>query len=154
MLFTTSWDDGYALDLRIAELLERHGLAGTFYACPTPQHGEGMLAEKDIRALAVRHEIGAHTLTHPHLTKLATHEADREIRESKEWAERVTGKPCTLFCYPYGDRNDEVQTLVRNAGFAGARTTEDLRFDASDPFALPVTLQVTPFPYRRRFSPA
>ncbi|MFA6039786.1 MAG: polysaccharide deacetylase family protein [Candidatus Peribacteraceae bacterium] len=154
MLFTTSWDDGYALDLRLAELLERHGCTGTFYVSPQPQHKEQMLTEEEIRTLAARHEVGAHTLTHPKLTQLISDEARREISGSKEWVERVSGKPCTMFCYPYGDANEDVQTLVREAGFAGARATDDLRFSADDPFALPVTLQVMPFPWRRRFRPA
>jgi hypothetical protein len=28
---TASWDDGHPLDFRIADMLERYGLTGTFY---------------------------------------------------------------------------------------------------------------------------
>ncbi len=28
---TTSWDDGHPLDFRVAELLSKYGLRGTFY---------------------------------------------------------------------------------------------------------------------------
>ncbi|MEK7218676.1 MAG: polysaccharide deacetylase family protein [Patescibacteria group bacterium] len=153
MFFQTSWDDGCALDLRIAGLLERYGLSGTFYVCPREQHGASLLEERDIRSLAERHAIGAHTLTHPRLTRIPLADAEREIRGSKAWVERVTGKPCTSFCYPYGDVNAEVRGLVERAGFAGARTTEDFRFTSKDPFLQPVTLQVSPFPWRKRFHP-
>jgi hypothetical protein len=34
---TTSWDDGHPSDLRVAELLIKHGLRGTFYVPMTAQ---------------------------------------------------------------------------------------------------------------------
>ena len=30
-LVTTSWDDGHPLDIRLAEMLARYGVLGTFY---------------------------------------------------------------------------------------------------------------------------
>lgn len=154
MLFTTSWDDGYALDLRIAKLLEEHGLFGTFYVCPLSQHERNMLTPEALRSLAERQEIGAHTLLHSDLTKSQPEVMTREIHGSKEWVETQIGKPCVMFCYPKGAQNATVREAVRNAGFRGARTTEDLQFSATDPYALPVTLQITPFPWRRKYSPA
>lgn len=153
MLFTTSWDDGYALDQQVDILLGGARCTGTFYVCPQAQHGVPMLREDGIRDLGDRCEIGAHTLTHPRLTRLDPARAREEIRGSKAWVEGVTGKPCRMFCYPYGDVNTTVRALVAEGGFLSARTTERLRFDASDPFTLPITLQVSPFPWRRRFRP-
>ena len=34
---TTSWDDGHPLDLRVAELLAKYGLQGTFYVPMTAE---------------------------------------------------------------------------------------------------------------------
>ncbi len=59
-----------------------------------------------------------------------------------------------MFCYPYGDLNADVRELVGEAGFRGARTTERLRFRSDDPLRLPMTLQVSPFPWRKSFRPA
>lgn len=155
MKFTTSWDDGYALDMHVAEMLERHGMTGTFYACPHMQDGQTMLRTEEIRILAGRHEVGAHTIHHPHLTTVSHETAKREIQESKEWVESVTGKPCALFCYPYGDANGAVRDLVAQAGFRGARTTTKFAFQGSDPFLLPTSVVLNPFPFRpvanRRF---
>lgn len=153
MLFTTSWDDGYALDLRVSELLSKYGSTGTFYVCPNAQHGENMLTEAQVKTLSMTHEIGAHTLTHPKLTKISATEALEELSGSKQWVERVTGKPCTQFCYPYGDENGEVRALVKEAGFARARTTERLGFRSTDPYRMPITVQLLPFPWRRSFKP-
>lgn len=32
LIITTSWDDGHPLDLKIAELLDKYGINGTFYS--------------------------------------------------------------------------------------------------------------------------
>jgi hypothetical protein len=150
MKFTTSWDDGYTLDLRIADLLERFSLQGTFYVSPQVQLGQQMLSHQELLSLASRFEIGAHTLSHPRLSRLTQEEARREIAGSKKWIEEETGKPCTMFCYPKGDEAPWVRTLVREAGFQGARTVVPLQFSATDPFGLPTTLHVYPFPWRRK----
>lgn len=152
MLFTTSWDDGYTLDLRIADLLDRYNLTGTFYVCPKKQHGCEMLSEEEVRSIANCHEIGAHTLRHPRLTMLSDIEAKTEVEDSKAWVERIVQKPCTMFCYPYGVYDDRIKNIVASAGFNGARTTEHMHFGGSDPFAMPTTLQVCPFPKRKVWS--
>jgi len=148
MKFTTSWDDGYRDDLRLATLLEKYGMTGTFYVCPVPQHKQTMLTKDEIKSLSDRHEIGAHSITHPKLSKISSEQARKEIRDSKMWIEQVTGKPCVMFCYPYGDENESVRALVREAGLRGARSTETYAFDGNDPFALPGTLHAYPFPFR------
>ncbi len=153
MQFLTSWDDGYLLDLRIADLLDRYGVKGTFYVCPAAQHTAEMLSKDQIKELSSRHAIGAHSMTHPKLTQISANDASREISESKKWMEDVTGKPCTTFCYPYGAVNDVVKQCVKRAGFTDARTTSDLAFSATDPFLQPITLQIAPFPMRMRFHP-
>ncbi len=154
MIFTSSWDDGYALDLTVAALLKENGLTGTFYVCPAPQHGRAMLMEGQIRTLSETFEIGAHTLSHSRLSALMFGEAQREIEGSKAWVEQITGKPCAMFCYPKGDFGVGAKTLVKQAGFRGARTTEQWRCSFKDPLALPVSLQVMPFPFRKSFWPA
>jgi len=153
MIFTTSWDDGYEADLRVAQLLSKYGCAGTFYVCPVQQHGRPMLTEDDIRTLSRTMEIGGHSLTHRKLSKLSKEDAIREIRGSKEWVEGVTGKACDMFCYPKGDYSDETAEIVREAGFAGARTVDVFSWDESDPYRAPTTLHIYPFPVHRAFRP-
>lgn len=149
MLFTTSWDDGHRLDGRLAELLARYGATGTFYLCPGTAD---RLTDDAIRALARTHEVGAHTMTHPRLTRIPAATARREIIDAKRWVESVTGSPCRMFCYPYGDENLAVRGFVRDAGFIGARTVTQLQSTITDPFGMPTTLQIYPFPWRRRWT--
>lgn len=154
MLFTTSWDDGHPDDFRVADALEQRGMTGTFYVCRDGQAG-ARLSDDQIRELAKRHEVGAHTLTHPRLPLLSHDQCVDEIVGSKQWIEQITGRPCTLFAYPYGSVSPVARDVVRSAGFAGARTTQDLSWDRHDHFLLPTTLQVHHFPFRpvwnRRF---
>ena len=154
MKFTTSWDDGYALDLRLADLLRKYGITGTFYPCPAPQLGQKMISESEIRSLAVDFEIGAHSLTHPRLSTKSPDQIRNELTGSKKWIEDITGKPCTMFCYPKGDVNAAVRDLTAQAGFKGARTVEMLRFSCTDGFLMPTSLHVYPFPLRRRWTRA
>lgn len=144
---TTSWDDGHVLDLRVADLLDRYDCKGTFYIAR--EYVQPRLSDSQLRDLAQRHEIGAHTLTHPLLTQIAPERAREEIIGSKHWLEDVLGKPVTSFCYPRGDHNTAVQAMVREAGYTLARTVEAYVIQpADDPFAVATTMQVYPFPRR------
>jgi peptidoglycan/xylan/chitin deacetylase (PgdA/CDA1 family) len=88
--------------------------------------------------LSLGFEIGAHTLTHPWLTTIPIPEAKNEIADSKKKLEDLFGVLIKHFCYPYGDFNDAVVDLVRQAGFETACTVEeDTVRHRVDPFRLP-----------------
>jgi peptidoglycan/xylan/chitin deacetylase (PgdA/CDA1 family) len=73
--------------------------------------------------LAAGHEIGSHTLTHPHLTKLPPAQAREEIAASKKKLEDLFGVAIRHFCYPYGDWDGRTRDLVLEAGYRTACTT-------------------------------
>jgi peptidoglycan/xylan/chitin deacetylase (PgdA/CDA1 family) len=145
---TTSWDDGDILDLKLASLLEKYNIQGTFYIAK--DYRKERLSDKEIKTLSQRHEIGAHTLTHPDLRTLSREEKVREIKGSKEWLEEVLGKKVTSFCYPSGFFDVEAIEVVREAGFRAARTTQLGMLELpADFFLSPTTLQVYPMPFRK-----
>jgi peptidoglycan/xylan/chitin deacetylase (PgdA/CDA1 family) len=74
--------------------------------------------------MAAGHQIGAHTLTHPFLTRVSIREAREEIFASKKKLEDLFGVPIQHFCYPYGDRNQTIRDMVREAGYTTACTTD------------------------------
>jgi len=119
---TTSWDDGHPLDLRVAELLAKHGLKGTFYV--PLENSRPVLSPAQIRELSSSFEIGAHTVHHSVLTTITANAARAEIFLSKAWLEELTGKPCGVFCFPKGRYSDAHIAMVGEAGFCGARTVE------------------------------
>lgn len=74
--------------------------------------------------LAAGHEIGAHSLSHPHLTQIPLGDARQEIFESKARLEDRFQRPVRHFCYPYGDVNPAIRELVMEAGFETACSTD------------------------------
>jgi peptidoglycan/xylan/chitin deacetylase (PgdA/CDA1 family) len=148
MIVTTSWDDGDVLDGHVADLLDRHGVSGTFYL--TRSYRPNRIPDGRIRELAMRHEIGAHTLTHPDLTRLSRAGKKNEIEGGKKWLEDVIGRPVAMFCYPFGRFDAEAKELVAQAGFKGARTTQQFVIaPPTDRFAIATTLHVYPVLLRR-----
>ncbi len=133
VLVTTSWDDGHELDNKLASMLDRVGMAGTFYVAPQSREvpEAERLTPSALRDLSTRFEIGGHTLSHPHLTRLAPTDAEREIRDGKAALEDVVGHRLTSFCYPYGAYRSEHVRMTSEAGFDVARTTE--RFNTAAP---------------------
>lgn len=64
--------------------------------------------------------IGAHTVTHPVLSRLSLDEQRREIYESRRSLENILGAPVTTFSYPFGTRHDysdDSVRIVEDAGF-------------------------------------
>jgi peptidoglycan/xylan/chitin deacetylase (PgdA/CDA1 family) len=143
---TTSWDDGHPLDLRVAELLTKYGLPGTFYVPRTADTGTMTAAQ--LRDLSGAFEIGAHTLHHLDLTRETDAQAEREISGSKSWVEDIIGSQCSLFCPPKGKYCRRHLDFVRRAGFLGVRSVELLSLDyprlQAGLLVLPTTLQAHP----------
>lgn len=69
-------------------------------------------------------EIGAHTLHHYNFQELSVEAKKEEIARSKESIEKNFGVPCKTFSYPFGLFTKDDDTLVQDAGFIGAVTTE------------------------------
>ncbi|MEQ1948153.1 MAG: polysaccharide deacetylase family protein [Bryobacteraceae bacterium] len=144
-IITTSWDDGAVFDDRLAKLLDRFGIKGTFYL---PLSVKGEVVNVSSRAetlLPLGMEIGAHTLTHPTLSQLDEAQLWREIGGSKQALEQILGQEVTSFCYPKGKFDARCRRIAKASGYVVARTTESFCTQTEfDPFAMPVTLQVCP----------
>jgi peptidoglycan/xylan/chitin deacetylase (PgdA/CDA1 family) len=145
---TTSWDDGHPLDLRVAELLAKHGIRGTFYVPKSAE--QGTMTTAQVRELGRAFELGAHTLHHVVLTSATEQQAWQEISGSKSWLEDNTGSPCPLFCPPKGRYGRRHLKMIRRAGYLGLRSTEMTSLDFPRPQAgllvMPTTVQAYPHP--------
>lgn len=70
--------------------------------------------------------FGAHTASHPILSRIPLERAEEEILQSKRDVQNALQQEATLFAYPNGrpaDFNPQVIALVRKAGFQAAVTT-------------------------------
>lgn len=143
--FSFSVDDGHPLDLRMADLLLRHELAATFYVPMRNREGPPVLQAAQLRQLAKDFEIGSHTRDHQFLNQVPADLARRQIVDGKAALEDQLGCAVAGFCYPGGQYRALHCRMVQQAGFRYARTTQNLRLDASEhPFELPVSLQFYP----------
>ena len=80
-------------------------------------------------------EIGAHTLSHPDLTKLDDADARLEILVSRQMLEEELVTKVVTFAYPFGNYSDRVKEMVKDCGFSygiatdsGGITIEDDHF--------------------------
>jgi hypothetical protein len=148
---TTSWDDGHPADMRVAEILARHGVRGTFYVPRSIQ--TGVMPPAQLRELAKGFEIGAHTLNHVFLTDVDLATAKDEVAGSKAWVEEMTGVRCEMFCPPAGRFASPHLPIFKNAGFLGIRTVEFMsvslpRSHKSGLLEMPTTMQAFEQPAR------
>lgn len=107
---------------REAKVAEIEALSGN----PLPH--DLMMRDDDVRVLRTSGmEIGAHTATHPILTRLSSADARREINESRDCLAAILNEPVSLFAYPNGkpgqDYTAEHVGMVRDAGFGAAVST-------------------------------
>jgi peptidoglycan/xylan/chitin deacetylase (PgdA/CDA1 family) len=73
-------------------------------------------------------EIGSHTQSHPHLTQLNDTALSAELSDSRAEIIRQLGVQCEAIAYPYGDSDERVVNMARNAGYSfGAGLSRRLR---------------------------
>lgn len=145
-----TFDDGYLDTMEQAlPILKKFGFSATCYFVSrrTGQYNDWdaatlnvqkkLMADDQVKAWqAAGMEVGAHSRTHPRLTKCTDAELQDELAGSKADLEALTGAPVTQFCYPYGDVDDRVATAVRNAGFDAATLVNRGRARPGDDFML------------------
>ncbi len=78
-------------------------------------------------------EFGAHSRTHPDLTKLSREECLGEIAGSKDDLTALLGSPVISFAYPYGRYNDMVYDSVRDHFDCGFSIEEGINYLKGDP---------------------
>jgi peptidoglycan/xylan/chitin deacetylase (PgdA/CDA1 family) len=85
-----------------------------------------------------RIEVGAHTMSHPTLTRLAIEEQTEEIVSSKQYLENLLDKTVCAFAYPNGKMTMETREILVRTGFTYACSTEiNLIRAGQDQYRLP-----------------
>jgi peptidoglycan/xylan/chitin deacetylase (PgdA/CDA1 family) len=150
---TTSWDDGDPSDLKVAEMLAARQVPGTFYI-PVKGHVMGnhrasRMSLKELRELSSQgFEIGAHGVSHPNLPECSSNQLLVEVDGGKKRLEDDLGQRIAMFAYPRGRHSNKVIASLKQASFAGARTTAMLARELNfDPFRMPTSVHV--FPHSR-----
>ncbi len=125
--FVITFDDGYQSVYDEAfPVLHRYGMSATIFltvgkdisAKPDTRlpsiEGRSMLNWKEIREMNIEGiTFGAHTLTHPDLTRLPLDRVEAEICSSKTIIEDTLGTQISSFVYPYGRYNRQSREIVQ-----------------------------------------
>jgi len=147
-----TFDDGFQdFYTSAAPLLHRWALPATVFLAtgycgrtnswpgqPDWVNQQPLLSWEQVAELAMQgFSFGAHSVSHPVLTRLPVVEAQQEIMQCKSQIEEHVGQPVEFFCYPYGRWNPAVRNMV-NQRYKGACTTIARAISSgSDLFALP-----------------
>jgi peptidoglycan/xylan/chitin deacetylase (PgdA/CDA1 family) len=149
-----TFDDAYRELRRVLPDVRRLGVSVTIFACPSfaddgrpldvPELTERTRTfEDEVRTMnwnelresaSMGVDIGSHTVSHPHLTRLGDSELKYELEVSKERIEHELRRPCRFLAYPYGEQDSRVRAAARSAGYEGAFA---LRARRGDPYAIP-----------------
>lgn len=81
-------------------------------------------------------EFGAHTLTHPDLTRLSRPQVEIEIGDSKKRIEDMTSRQVTSFAYPFGRFDEQAREIAREYFDCACSDKLGITGGRSDPFAL------------------
>lgn len=146
MRLTTSWDDGHRLDAKLADLMARYGISGTFYCPMRNDKGEPVLDPAAMRPLVGGlFEVASHTLDHIYVNRVSPSQWQAQVIQGKAELESILGHAVEGFGHPGGKLTSSSRATVVEAGFVYARIIENLRCDCgSDPFLMPASLQFYP----------
>lgn len=131
---TLSYDDGVEQDVRLMEILDKHGIRCTFnlnsgcWAQEGTVYPKGhihrrMSASQVAKVYAnPNHEVAAHCLTHASLTELDPAQVAHEVLADRENLEAMFGGLVRGLAYPFGTFSDTVVDALKATGTAYART--------------------------------
>ena len=143
------WDDGVSTDVRLTDILRRHGATASFnlnagahekLRKPGWNHRGTEVARlgwDEMRSVYEGFTIANHSLTHPCLNQIPIENARRDIEDGRSRLQQFFGQPVLGFAYPFGAYNEAVMAAVREAGHVYARTVLSVEqpFPPSDAMA-------------------
>lgn len=129
-VFAVTFDDGYEDFMLALPILRRYGFTATIFLVSEKVGGESdwqgdrgahLLTWEQVRALSKEGiTFGSHTCTHPCLPLLSNEQIRHELAASKQRLESELGHEIQVLCYPYGESNDEIQSLAAVIGYQAA----------------------------------
>lgn len=136
--FTMSYDDGVETDIRLAALMRKNGVKGTFninsgrYAAEDVVYREGQISRRlpksRLQAFYEENrdiiEIATHGFTHGSMNTCPDANCLWEFSADKAGIEADFGVICRGHAYPYGRWNEKVISLARSCGISYARTVK------------------------------
>lgn len=140
---TLSYDDNVEEDVRLVEIMKKHGLKGTFNINSgqfSPEGSVGDVGKHGHRRMTVSKsvalhkdsgmEIACHGVNHPFLEQLPTSVCVEEVLQDRKNLEAIYGRFVRGMAYPFGTYSDEVVSVLRSCGIVYSRTVvSTMKFD-------------------------
>ena len=148
--FVLTFDDGFhSVYTEAFPVLQRYQMSATVFltvgpardvapgARRPPFEGRTMLSWSEIREMQRGGvDVGAHTLTHPDLTRLRAEEIDVEVAGAKDRIEAALGASVESFAYPFGRYDAQSHSIAQRHFTCACADTLGLLSARSDPFAM------------------
>ncbi len=100
---------------QVLEILKRHNVKATFFMLGTQVEANPKMVK---RIVDEGHVIGNHSWSHPNLAKNTMQEVKKQINDTQDILEDITGIRPILFRPPYGNLTKEQQDVVFDMGLA------------------------------------
>jgi hypothetical protein len=125
---TLSYDDGVVYDKKLIEIMQKHGLKGTFNINSelfAQNEGERRMTAKTAVELYQNTgmEIAVHGARHWSLAEVPSEMMVRDVAVDRENLEKLTGGLVQGMAYANGSYSDEVVEVLKKCGIKYSRTT-------------------------------
>lgn len=137
-----TFDDGYSDVLEtVAPILSRHQIPFHVFITPTKLTSSDprYLTTQQLKELALSPlvSVGAHGYEHRPLTHMSAHEAEHDLRRSREALQELLQREVTTMSYPFGMVDKNVRDAASRAGFVKAAcSTWGFNLAKTDPLML------------------
>jgi hypothetical protein len=134
-----TFDDGNADQMPAVQMLDDHGMAGTFYIITNRvgQTSKGYMTWSQVQTIYDHgNEIGGHTRDHIHLND--SDYTNAEIQDQICGGRQdllARGYPQVSFAYPFGDHDARSEGYVQSCGYLSGRGVAGLQRDPGEPDA-------------------
>jgi hypothetical protein len=122
-IVTLGFDDNTVDQLAASDVLQSLGIRAMFYVnSGRLDVGGNYMTTAQVKSLEARgHEIGGHTVSHPHLSQLDAAEQRRQICADRSRL-LSAGLAVSTFAYPFNDVDAASQAAAQLCGYNSART--------------------------------
>ena len=147
-----TFDDGFMDNYTNAyEILKKYKFKATIFVvagadknsweAENTQYLSEILGENEINIMQTSNliEFGSHTLSHANLERLYESDPTKAVDEialSKAKLEKITGRECRVFAYPYGKFNDEILKIAKQNYSAAVVVKRGIYEVGDDKFAI------------------
>jgi peptidoglycan/xylan/chitin deacetylase (PgdA/CDA1 family) len=138
-IISINFDDGWISSYTTGfPILKAAHMPATFYIISDYFENPVYITVPDMLAMqSAGEEIGDHTKSHPILTKLTNDQLEDEIAGSIRELKADGVQSITTFAYPYGAHNTTTDSIVKQTGYAAARTIDNgMDYPSSNPYLL------------------